>query len=191
VLFNESVLYNTKQSYTPPLEPYEFNRNALIIDTETVGTGPLIEIVEIALGDIEGNIVYDTLIHPAYNRLPRSTKLQRFEKGEFDQAPEWTAIWPDLHALISGKLLIAYNASFDRRAVAAMCARHRHTSTERGWRCAMELARRTLGIRRALTLVEACAHYGLEGGTHRAARDVEATACLIKSLVAATADTKT
>ena len=185
MLLKASVLYNTKQSYTPPLEPYEFNRHALIVDTETVGSGPLIEIVEIAVGDIDGNIIYHSLVHPIYNPLPRTTKLQRFDKAEFAEAPEWPVMWPDLEALISGKLLIAYNAAFDRRAIAAMCARHRHTSSERGWRCAMELARRTLGIRRALTLGEACAQYGLEGGTHRAVRDVEATACLLKSLVTA------
>lgn len=183
MLLNPSVLYNTKQSYTPPLEPYEFNHHALIVDTETVGSGPLIEIVEIAIGDIDGNILYHSLVHPIHNPLPRTTKLQRFEKNEFAEAPEWPVMWPELDALIDGKLLIAYNASFDRRAIAAMCARHRHTSSERGWRCAMELARRTLGIRRSLTLKEACAHYGLDGGTHRAPRDVEATACLLKSLV--------
>ena len=184
MLLNPSVLYNTKQSYTPPLEPYEFNRHALIVDTETVGSGALIEIVEIALGDIDGNIIYHSLIYPIHNPLPRTTKFQRFDKAEFADAPEWPVMWPDLEALINGKLLIAYNAAFDRRAIAAMCARHRHTSPERGWRCAMELARRTLGIRRSLTLKDACAKYGLEGGNHRADYDVVATARLIKSLVA-------
>lgn len=183
MLLKPLVLYNTKQSYTPPLEPYEVNRQALIIDTETVGSGPHVEIVEIALGDIDGNIVYHSLVQPVYNPLPRSTKNQRFDKAEFAMAPEWPVMWPDLDALMSGKIMIAYNAAFDRRAIAAMCARHRHTSSERGWRCAMELARRTLGIRRALTLEEACSHYGVEGGNHRADKDVEATARLIRSLV--------
>lgn len=178
------MLYNAKQSYTPILEPYEVNSHALIVDTETVGSGGLIEIVEIAVGDVDGNIIYHSLIHPIHNPLPRTTKLQRFDKAEFANAPEWQVAWPELHALIAGKLLIAYNAAFDRRAIAAMCARHRHTSSERGWRCAMELSRRTLGIRRSLTLAEACMHYGLEGGNHRAARDVEATARLLKCLVA-------
>lgn len=190
MLLKPAVLYNTKQSYTPPLEPYEFNSNALIIDTETVGSGPLVEIVEIALGDVDGNIVYHSLVHPLYNRLPRTTKHQRFDKAEFVNAPEWPAIWPELDSLISGKLLIAYNAAFDRRAMAAMCARHRHSSSERGWRCAMELARRVIGIRRALTLEEACAHFGLEGGNHRADKDVEATARLLTSIVEASASAK-
>jgi DNA polymerase III epsilon subunit-like protein len=177
------VLYNTKQSYTPPLEAYEFNQHALIIDTETVGSGALIEIVEIALGDIDGKIIYHSLIHPVFNPLPRSTKQQRFERAEFASAPEWPIMWPALESLIAGKLLIAYNAAFDRRALAAMCARHRHTSPERGWRCAMQLARQFFGTKRSPTLEEACAQRGVEGGSHRAAKDVEATARLLKSLL--------
>jgi len=177
------MLYNTKQSYTPPLEAYEYNRHALIIDTETVGSGSLVEIVEVALGDIDGRIVFHSLVHPIFNSLPRSTKKQRFDRAEFRHAPEWPAIWPELEAMLKGKLLIAYNAAFDRRALAAMCARHRHTSPERGWRCAMQLVRQTMGTKRSPTLEEACAHCGVEGGTHRAAKDVEATARLLKSLL--------
>ncbi len=177
------MLYNAKQSYTLPLERYEFNHQALIIDTETVGTGPLIEVVEIALGDTEGKIVYHSLIHPVFNPLPRSSKQQRFDRAEFASAPEWKDIWPLIEKLVADKLLIAYNAAFDRRAMAAMCARHRHTSPERGWRCAMQFVRQAIGTRRSLTLEEACAHYGLEGGNHRARRDVEATYSLLKSLI--------
>lgn len=183
VLFKGLMLYNAKQSYTPPLEPYEFNRHALIVDTETVGSGALVEVVEIALGEIDGEIIFHSLIQPVYNRLPRSTRQQRFDRDEFAGAPEWPAVWTKLEELIKGKLLIAYNAAFDRRALAAMCARHRHTSPERGWRCAMQLARQRIGTRRSPTLEEACAHCGVEGGTHRADRDVEATARLLRRLL--------
>ena len=61
------MLYNSRQPYTPALEPYEFNGRSLIIDTETVGSGPSVEIIEIALGDCEGKIVYHSLVRPAYN----------------------------------------------------------------------------------------------------------------------------
>jgi DNA polymerase III epsilon subunit-like protein len=179
------MLYNLKQTYTPPLERYEFNPHALIIDTETVGSGPLIEIIEIAVGDIEGNIIFHSLVQPHFNNLPRSSKHQRFERAEFVHAPEWPTMWPQLRVLIENKLLIAYNAAFDRRALAAMCARYRHGSPERGWRCAMQLVRQSIGTRRSLTLSEACAHYGLEGGTHRAQRDVEATVRLLNRLMKA------
>jgi DNA polymerase III epsilon subunit-like protein len=85
-------------------------------------------------------------------------------------------------ALIDSQLLVAYNASFDRRALAAMVSRHALSSPERGWRCAMQMVKQRLGTRRSLTLSEACAYFGLEGGNHRAARDVEATCCLLQAL---------
>ena len=176
------MLYTTKQLYTPPLHLHELNGRALIIDTETVGAGPQIEIIEIALGDMSGNIIYDTLVQPMYNPLPSPSKHKRFGRQEFAQAPHWPDIWPHLAPLIDGQLLVAYNAAFDRRALAATCARHRQSSTERGWRCALQLVKQTLGVKKSLTLGDACARYGLEGGNHRAARDVQAMYHLLKAL---------
>ena len=181
------MFYNTRQSYTPALEAHELNPRSLIIDTETVGTGPSIEIVEIALCDCEGNIVFDSLVRPAYNSLPRSSKEQRFNRAEFAAAPEWADIWPAVAALIDNRLLIAYNAAFDRRALAATCSRHRQQSTERGWRCAMQFVKRAVGAKKNLMLGEACARYGLEGGNHRAACDVLATHRLLSSIASSAA----
>ncbi len=179
------MLYNTKQLYTPALEAYEFNERALIIDTETIGAGAGIEVIEIALADTAGNIVYDTLVQPVFNALPPPSKHRRFDKAELANAPHWTDIWPEIQALIDGKLLVAYNASFDRRALAATCSRYRQTSAERGWRCAMQLIKKTIGTKKSLTLDDACARYGLCGGTHRAAADVLATWRLLKAVTAA------
>ncbi len=176
--------YNIKQLYTPPLEIYEFNERALIIDTETIGSGPTVEIIEIAIGDVAGNVVYETLVHPTFHPLPMPSKIHRFGKSEFINAPYWTDIWPKISSLIDGKLLVAYNAAFDRRALAATCFRHQQTSSERGWRCALQLVKKAMGIRKSPTLNEACAYFGLAGGNHRAGRDVQATYHLLKALAA-------
>lgn len=177
------MFYSTKQSYTPALEPHEFDRHALIVDTETVGAGPLIEIIEIALGDIEGRIIFETLVRPVYNALPPPSKHRRFDRAELARAPEWTDIWDELSSAIDGKLLVAYNAAFDRRALAATLSRYRLTSPERGWRCALPLVKRAVGTKRNVTLEAACTHHGLEAGTHRAATDVRATYRLLRALI--------
>ena len=174
--------FNLKQFYTPPLELYELNERALIVDTETVGAGPTIEIIEIALGDVAGNILYESLVRPVFNRLPPQSKHARFDRTALANAPYWTEVWPSVEALIDGKWLVAYNASFDRRALAAMVSRHALSSPERGWRCAMQAVKRKVGAKRSLTLGEACAYFGVEGGNHRAARDVQATGCLLQVL---------
>lgn len=174
--------YNIKQLYTPALEIHELNERALIVDTETVGAGPTIEVIEIALADYTGRIIYESLVRPEFNALPPLSKHQRFDRAELERAPYWTDIWPAVSSLIEGKLLIAYNAAFDRRALAATRSRYQHDAPERGWRCAMQLVKKSIGTKRSLTLEQACACYGLAGGNHRAARDVEATCELLKAL---------
>ena len=172
--------FNTKQLYTPALELHELNERALLIDTETVGSGPEVEIIEIALGDAAGNIIYESLVHPVFNALPPLGKHARFDRAALAAAPAWTDIWPEVSALINGRLLVAYNAAFDRRALAATRSRYQHDAPERGWRCAMRLTQRVVGIKKSLTLTEACARFGLAGGTHRAAEDVRATHRLLR-----------
>lgn len=177
------MLYNARQQYTPALEPRELNDRALIIDTETVGAGPSVELVEIALGDCSGRIVFHSLIRPVFNRIPRTTKVQRFGRSEFDAAPDWPEVWAAVEPLLDNKLLIAYNAAFDRRVLCAVRERHRQASPERGWRCAMQLVKRAARTKKNLTLSEACALYGLEGGNHRADVDVLATWRLLDRLL--------
>jgi DNA polymerase-3 subunit epsilon len=177
------VLYSNRLPYTPALEPHEFNERAFVIDTETVGAGPSVEVIEVAVGDTSGRVLFHSLVKPVFNRLPPPSKHQRFEAREFADAPHWPDVWPTLAALIDGRLLIAYNAAFDRRALAAECARHQLPSPERGWRCAMQLVKRAARTKKSLSLAEACARFGVEGGTHRADKDVEATCRLLREVV--------
>ncbi len=176
------MYFNTKQLYTPALAIYEFNERSLIVDTETVGAGPTTEIVEIAFGDVSGEIVFQSLVRPTFNPLPRASRQTRFDMSELESAPYWTDVWQQVSELVHNRLLIAYNAGFDRRAMAAACARLGQHTEERGWRCAMQLVKQVAGVKRSLTLAEACALYGLPGGTHRAAADVLATYQLLNAM---------
>ncbi len=121
-------------------------------------------------------------MRPVFNALPRSAHPSRFDRAELTAAPYWTDIWPRVSELVRDRLLIAYNAGFDRRALAAACDRHQQQTEERGWRCAMQLVKQVAGVKKSLALAEACALYGLPGGTHRAAADVLATYHLLDAL---------
>jgi DNA polymerase III epsilon subunit-like protein len=179
--------HNLKLSYTPALEPYELNERALLIDTETIGRGQTVEIIEIAIADHRGQIVFETLVKPSLNRLPSPSKHQRFDRAELEAAPQWAEVWPQLSQVIENKLLVAYNAAYDRRVLAVTCALHRLTSTERAWRCAMQLVKTRMGLRYNPTLGEACAFYGLEGGNHRAGRDTQAMFEMLRKVCQSTA----
>jgi DNA polymerase III epsilon subunit-like protein len=63
---------------------------------------------------VTGEIIYESLVKPVYHRLPPSSKHQRFDHQAFSSAPYWTDIWPSISELINNKLLVAYNANFER-----------------------------------------------------------------------------
>ena len=174
--------HNLRLPYTPALEPYELNERALLIDTETVGAGQTTEVIEVAVADHLGNILFESLVRPLVNRLPPPSKHHRFIRSEFEAAPYWSDVWPEFSKLIENRLLVAYNASFDRRALAATCALYRVATQERAWRCAMPLVKARMGLRRSPTLSEACAHFRVEGGNHRARRDTEALCELLRAV---------
>ena len=174
--------HNLKLPYTPALEPYEFNERALLIDTETVGSGQTTEVIEVAVADHRGNILFESLVRPLVNRLPPPSKHHRFARTEFEAAPYWADVWPEFSEVVRGGLLVAYNASFDRRALAATCGLHRVATQERAWRCAMPLVKARMGLRRSPTLAEACAHFRVEGGNHRARKDAEALCQLLRAV---------
>jgi DNA polymerase III epsilon subunit-like protein len=176
------IFFNSKLLYTPALELFEFNQHALVIDFETVGAAEFTEPIEVAVGNHVGEIVFESLVQPVFNPIPPPSKLKRFDRNELKQAPTWLDLWPEFSRLIENSLLIAFNAPFDRRTLAATCSRHHMTSNERGWRCAMRLITLRVGLKRSITLTEACALFGLEGGNHRAARDVTATIQLLNAV---------
>ena len=174
--------HNLRLPYTPALEPYELNERALLIDTETVGSGQTTEIIEVAVADYRGEIVFESLVRPLVNRLPPPSKHHRFARSEFESAPYWADVWPEFSKLIENRLLVAYNAAFDRRALAVTCALYRVTPQERAWRCAMPLVKARLGLKRNPTLSQACAHFGVEGGNHRARQDTQALCALLPAV---------
>ena len=176
------MLFNTKLLYTPTLSLNEFGPRSLVIDFETIGSSDFSEPIEVALGNHHGQIVFDSPVRPVFNPLPSPSKLKRFDREALRRAPTWAEIWPELSELITGKTLIAFNAPYDRRTLAAACARHRVTNPEWGWRCAMRLVMEQFRLKRSITLTQACALVGLEGGNHRAARDVEVTCRLLLKL---------
>ena len=92
-------------------------------------------------------------------------------------------MWQRLEPLVTGRVLIAYNAGFDRRMVELECARYRFATPQVRWRCAMQFIKEQAGWRRAPTLTEACQQFGITPGTHRAASDAQATAALLRQVI--------
>jgi DNA polymerase-3 subunit epsilon len=177
----------SRTTYTPSLHLDEIDEQALIIDTETTGRSVTAEIIEVAICDIDGAILFESLVRPT-ERVPSSaTRIHGLTADQLRDAPAWGDVWERIAPLITNRLLIAYNANFDRRMMEFMAARYRLPRPEARWRCAMRFVKEMARVRHALSLEAACARYGLAPGTHRAASDAQATAALLRFFKAALA----
>lgn len=169
--------------YTLTLDIGEINHHALVIDTETTGRSITAEIIEVAVCDIEGRLLYERLVRPTASVPRAAARIHGLTTEQLTNALTWDQVWIELEPLLRGRALIAFNASFDRRMVEMECARYRFPPPCLRWRCAMRFVKERLRLRRAPTLTEACLHFQITPGTHRAATDARATAQLLQRVI--------
>jgi DNA polymerase-3 subunit epsilon len=155
--------------------------NPIFLDTETTGTGPKAEIVDIAIIDLGANTLFQSLIRPM-KRIPSDAiAIHGITNEMVKGAPTWGEAWPGILSTLEGKCLGIYNKEFDMRMMRQTCAAHGVT-----WKnptsttfCVMELFAEYYGewneYRRSFTwqrLETAGRHFQLEyPNSHRAFDD--------------------
>lgn len=91
------------------------NQNCLILDTETTGLGEDAEIVEITIIDTNGKPLLDTLVKPSKAIPAEATAIHGITDAMVMNAPLWTEVCHKVGALMSGRTVVMYNASYDAR----------------------------------------------------------------------------
>ena len=98
-----------------PQQCHEFmhRQDWLVLDTETTSlTG---EVIELAIVDHSGTVVFDQLIRPAYHRIIEAAQQKHgISMLMVAGHPYFKQVWPIIATIIDGKQLIAYNDEFDR-----------------------------------------------------------------------------
>jgi len=168
------------------------NPATVFLDTETTGLGPTAEIIDLAVVDLHGNVLIDTLIAPVSPIPPETTRVHGLVDADVVGAPAWLDVYPVLALLLRERPVVVYNADFDRRMVGYCCAAHGFVGEDGDWHCAMHQYAAWAGVQsshkharyRLHKLGDALASFDLPPGNHRALGD--AMAC--RSLVLALAD---
>ena len=170
-----------------------------ILDTETTGLleSRTCQIVEVALIDQDGQVVYHALCKPDIPMPDSATQVNGITDALLADAPAFAQIWPDLVQLLASTPapLYAWNADFDRE-VLLRTAKHfglsvpeALTDTKR-WSCAMKLHARWYGEwsngrkdYRWQPLTWACMDLEIEENEqHRALGDVQNTLRVLRAL---------
>lgn len=167
------------------------DRDVLYLDTETTGLDGRAEIIDVAVADGTGRIVFETLIRPMAP-IPRDASLiHGIEDGHVADAPTWPEIHDALATLLADRTVVVYNAPFDRRMLVQSCSRHGVDAPASDWSCAMaayaafrEMSTIRGGFRRH-KLEHAAASFGARAGGHRAAGDALACRAVVVGMAAA------
>lgn len=159
----------------------------VVIDFETTGfpTDPDVGIVEVAVIDSRGGILMNTLINPQ-RRIPSSaTKIHGIRDKDVVNAPTFADIFPDLARILSSTPAVAYNYSFEKAMIAAVCKRCDLIVPKVEWSCAMRAYTVYKGLRAFKSLSSACSEEGIVvENAHRALADVKMTLALLYTMAA-------
>ncbi len=167
------------------------SKEPVFLDTETTGLGPFDEIIEIALVNHKGNIIFQSLVHPSISIPMEATWINNITNEMVQNAPSWQQIWPDIEPLLNGKIVAIYNSEFDVRLMAQT-----HRMFQMEWKktftpvCLMKLYAAYLGDWnsyrndfRYVTLEKAGQQCGIQiPNSHRAIDDTLLTYELLKYL---------
>ena len=148
----------------------------LAVDTETNGRGGEgCEVTEVGAVLVGGGEVHDTWESLMQVARPLSRGIERFTQitqRMVDSAPPPEAVLPELARRLEGRVLVAHNASFDRRALAQAFERAGLDWPAPPVLCTVSLARRFAPLVRQRRLALLAEALGVEvEETHRALPD--------------------
>lgn len=163
----------------------------LFVDTEITDLDADAEIIEVAVVDKAGTVFLETLIKPIGVVSREATAIYGLADVDLVDAPVWLDIVALLAELVRGRMLIAHNASFDKRMFEQSCQRH-DLATPAGdrWACTMEMLThanegRWPRLSSAMSIAGAECPRIVLGRPHRAAYDADCCRQIILALAAA------
>lgn len=152
----------------------------LILDTETTGLDSCAEIIQLAMIDLGGNEIMNTMVHPKFAIPPDATRIHGITDAMVAGAPFWSDIAPRFEELTKGKTMVIYNAAFDLRLLRQtyQISQVPYVLTTQDTQCAMEIYAEYVGDFNGRSF----RWQKLRGGDHSAVGDCRAVLSLIKSM---------
>ncbi|ECV7452969.1 3'-5' exonuclease [Salmonella enterica subsp. enterica serovar Derby] len=93
------------------------NSDYLIIDTETTGLDNNAEVIEIAIINMHGDVLLNSLVKPTCSIPAAVTKINNITDEMVADAPLWRDVFPVILNIIEGKKWLAWNSKFDARLI--------------------------------------------------------------------------
>jgi len=155
------------------------------IDLETTGLNPktdkIIEIGAVRVEHGEQTGVFETFVNPGRKLEERVAALTGIRDQDLQQAPEITAVLPELFAFLGDEVLLGHSLLFDYSFL-KKAAVDQKLQFEREGIDTLKIARIFLPELESRRLDFLCDHYGIPHRAHRALEDAKATVDLYQKL---------
>lgn len=154
-----------------------------VLDVETTGLGECAQIIEIALVDSMGQVLFSSRVKPTVPIEPGALAIHGISLDALADAPTWPHVLPEIRDIVANRPIVIFNEDFDSRMIIQTC---RAFEIDPGWwgivtvHCAMALAADAYGPTNrygSISLNDAVAAAGVqwEGSAHSAVADCLAT----------------
>jgi len=167
------------------------NPNAVYLDTETTGLELTAEVCDIGIVASDGTVLLDSLVRPR-NPIPaEATEVHGITDAMVAEAPTFPEIVETVRSLITGKLVVIYNVSYDLPVLNRLCQTHGVPALSldiAGRGCAMLAFSEFIGEPNAYgkpkwhRLDVAAARFGIPPGGHRALADAQTARLVVAAL---------
>lgn len=123
----------------------------LVIDVETTGLDGNVEIVEAAVVGPRGDTLLDAVVRPRTPPEPGASRVHGLSAETLDRAHPYEQVHGVLNSLLAGRVVVAYNAAFDRKALNRTCQMAGLPPIACTWDCAMLRYEQWRGFQTSLT----------------------------------------
>ena len=149
--------------------------DVVILDTETTGlrNKSNVEIIELAIVSIKGKVLFNRRFKPKYRIPKRVIGIHGITNELVANEPSFPNHHREISEILKGKVVVAYNADFDRELLRRTCDMWKHASIDCSWECAMKVFR---------AYSKAPKWQKLPGVTHSALGDCKAVLRLLRAM---------
>lgn len=160
------------------------------LDTETTGLGDTDQIIELAIINQQGQVLFNHRFKPSVPVHPKAAAVHGISNADLDHCLTVLDMSPALYALLHNRHIVAYNAQFDIRLLQQSFAAY---EVDTSWlndvpvSCAMQLAAKVCGSTNrhgTISLINAAKRLGIkwQGKAHSALADAEMTRQVVTAI---------
>lgn len=104
--------------------PYLHLDDFVILDTESTGLSKTAEIVELAVINANGKVLYESTFYPKVEVDTMASKVNGFTRKNLEGSPLFKDEWEKIEKAIDGRSILCHNTPFDKRLIKQTCERY-------------------------------------------------------------------